>query len=1288
MKKMCLLWLFTGFVTIASAQDIAPGQQAQGYLDDKNATVDYATGIFHYKVPLYTLGNGGFSLPVSLDYTAKGVKTEDLPGLIGYNWTLNTGGVVTRTIRGGIADETNLYGYLYYLRRTDAVSLTEDAKRVNRHQRDGESDIFTAVFNGQTVHFILGLDAADRICALPLERTNVRIECEQNGLYTIDGWTVTDEEGNRYIYRQKEWSADIVKEDAVSFNGLRGQTYVSSWYLSRIEPVNGSPLVYHYRAEVWPKGQQNKIQLSHFYSGYTTRYVYGRKLWEHTFDFGPYRADFNTAISQALGYLNNYSIEMQVNNSLYEFDRAGQWVRNPNFEQGAQAISNNFRVMGQVADFGNIFSASNELINVLNELYETYSAESSYNAQNAALCFRRAKGYVIESFRQMKEVSERTVGNGTSLVVRSPLLEWIVCGNNVLRFGYKSSGYDCRLTSLQFESDFGGCFSGVELENYSHLKRLSFTGSDSTRVRTLDFEYYARPSGGNGGTDVWGYYCNSKDSESSYWSFGDAEYSRISSLKSITLSDGGKIQIDYEPNKSIPYLYRGPDFLTDSMPYGGLRLKSLVYHDGISASGDTVLYRYPLAGIPVYPEITDIEVLQYSGFSDYLEHSRMKFKGLAFLNTGNNGLYYRQVEEIRPGQGKKSYLFHMPFSFLGCLDDELHYPFWLVGLPLSISEYDEEGHLLRSVHNHYETDFSVFFPEIDLNFNESYFSACPEGCGYEREYPQLKIDENYMDAQYLENYYQKQPAMRIYQDNGYTYSLSPYNDVYLPNIKPRTTRQSSNVAYTLYYGGKTLLKSQKEYRYASPDSEGELFSTTEYFYDNLAGSVHPTRVVRTDACGERYTEATTRVTEMNVAADTSIAHLVAANMLSLPVKQAYLKNDSLLTETVNVYTTVAGEMRQGIGVKACYSYAPQQPSAYQMDTQASSLFTYGQSNYTLEEENDYRWNKDVLLPSVHRDRTSETAFLYDPNTERTILEVCPGREYEASAIDLHPYTDEKEVTWERDEYLICHSGFRRFYPVALAVREKETSEEFLYLFSLPRQRQYFRLIEIVALNEREASRELLSLCDSLKSHPNDFYIFCDIYSSLFRKWLPEQDFLSLENTFSLIGQGIFSDFFSDPFFWKIGKVALDFTNMGWGISLDFQGGTNLLRLYVLGQSEYLEFIWEIHHSGGVSYEIVQSAVSSGETLKWSDLDLSSYEGVNQIKVIFPSFNGIADYLALVPAGVPFRATSYNADGTVFCTFDQTGRLEVNEYDAAGRLLRVRDRHGRLLESYEHHVLNP
>ena len=99
MKKILylLLTLF-GCTLLANGQDFKPGQQAQGILESKNVTVDHATGTFHYRVPLYTLKSGAFELPVTLDYTARGVRVDDQPGPVGYNWTLNTGGVVTRTV--------------------------------------------------------------------------------------------------------------------------------------------------------------------------------------------------------------------------------------------------------------------------------------------------------------------------------------------------------------------------------------------------------------------------------------------------------------------------------------------------------------------------------------------------------------------------------------------------------------------------------------------------------------------------------------------------------------------------------------------------------------------------------------------------------------------------------------------------------------------------------------------------------------------------------------------------------------------------------------------------------------------------------------------------------------------------------------------------------------------------------------------------------------------------------------------------------------------------------------
>lgn len=198
MRIWFVIFLFLVITGNVKSQDFEPGEQARGYLNGKNVTVDHATGIFHYKVPLYTLRSGEFQLPVSLDYAATGVKQSDAPGLVGYNWILNTGGIVTRTIRGGIADESAYSGYLWAERETGAISLAADVKKVNQRDRDGEIDIFTAVFNGESVHFTIKMDQNEKIYAEPLERTNVRIACESGPSGEINGWIVTDENGNLY----------------------------------------------------------------------------------------------------------------------------------------------------------------------------------------------------------------------------------------------------------------------------------------------------------------------------------------------------------------------------------------------------------------------------------------------------------------------------------------------------------------------------------------------------------------------------------------------------------------------------------------------------------------------------------------------------------------------------------------------------------------------------------------------------------------------------------------------------------------------------------------------------------------------------------------------------------------------------------------------------------------------------------------------------------------------------------------------------------------------------------
>ena len=99
---------------------------------------------------------------------------------------------------------------------------------------------------------------------------------------------------------EKEWSVNIVKEDAISFNGIRDKSYISSWYLNRIEPRNRKPIVFTYLAEVRENEKDQKgINTVRFYSGYKSKYTYGRSMRERVFDFSKYRNKFGRGYSRS-----------------------------------------------------------------------------------------------------------------------------------------------------------------------------------------------------------------------------------------------------------------------------------------------------------------------------------------------------------------------------------------------------------------------------------------------------------------------------------------------------------------------------------------------------------------------------------------------------------------------------------------------------------------------------------------------------------------------------------------------------------------------------------------------------------------------------------------------------------------------------------------------------------------------------------------------------------------------------------------------------------------------------
>ncbi|GAE82759.1 hypothetical protein [Bacteroides reticulotermitis] len=68
------------------------------------ASVDYYNGLLDLEIPILDFKNSSFSVPITLKYLSDGFKPGRRPSLIGNNWGLNVGGVITRNVFGSPDD--------------------------------------------------------------------------------------------------------------------------------------------------------------------------------------------------------------------------------------------------------------------------------------------------------------------------------------------------------------------------------------------------------------------------------------------------------------------------------------------------------------------------------------------------------------------------------------------------------------------------------------------------------------------------------------------------------------------------------------------------------------------------------------------------------------------------------------------------------------------------------------------------------------------------------------------------------------------------------------------------------------------------------------------------------------------------------------------------------------------------------------------------------------------------------------------------------------------------------
>jgi YD repeat-containing protein len=230
MYKFKIQFFITMMVSVMQAysqsgkpkQIIPLAPEAAEFAKYGNFPVSLITGTPNIGLPIYDLNTGWIKIPIGLSYSASGVQVNQRATWVGLGWSLNSGGLITRTIRGK-ADESN-GGYFELNYTADQImNMNSQNQTVLRAFADNSFDTHPDIFNynlpgGKSGRFIFSKDL-NKFQSIPDEG----IEITRNNTENI--YTIRDVDGKKYFFTAKQTAGS---DD----NGIKINT--QSWYITKI----------------------------------------------------------------------------------------------------------------------------------------------------------------------------------------------------------------------------------------------------------------------------------------------------------------------------------------------------------------------------------------------------------------------------------------------------------------------------------------------------------------------------------------------------------------------------------------------------------------------------------------------------------------------------------------------------------------------------------------------------------------------------------------------------------------------------------------------------------------------------------------------------------------------------------------------------------------------------------------------------------------------------------------------------------------------------------------------
>ncbi|MEM7371947.1 MAG: hypothetical protein AAF587_25250 [Bacteroidota bacterium] len=200
--KPSIISLFSLFLVLRASFQICPAQEAPVNIPPSpNAAslgqyLEIPIGLYSgtpgVQVPIWTLTGKEMSVPIGLSYHASGIKVEQNSTSVGLGWSLQAGGVVSRTVRG-LPDE-GAFGYI-----GEGVpanpELTDFFHQVQQGIADPQPDAFFFSFQGYSGKFVF--DQNGEVHIHPKQDLDISYTIGSGGFLTF---TIKTPDGTQYLF--------------------------------------------------------------------------------------------------------------------------------------------------------------------------------------------------------------------------------------------------------------------------------------------------------------------------------------------------------------------------------------------------------------------------------------------------------------------------------------------------------------------------------------------------------------------------------------------------------------------------------------------------------------------------------------------------------------------------------------------------------------------------------------------------------------------------------------------------------------------------------------------------------------------------------------------------------------------------------------------------------------------------------------------------------------------------------------------------------------------------------